>query len=124
MTNFQSSLAIEHMHQRKKLGSSRPLSAICYFYFTYDSDNRATQDHKLVARSILKQLVCQLKSTKLLLPETLEKIIQLRDRVSGETPDYDTVLELIASCSNQFTSVFVFFDGLDECGEKHKKPIL
>jgi hypothetical protein len=100
---------------------------VCYFYFKYDSKDAADQDDQLVARSILKQLAYKLLYKNRLSGSTsFDGIIDLYSKAkSGNRLNEDTaILELIRSCSNDFSSVFVFLDGLDECKDKHQSKIV
>jgi hypothetical protein len=87
------------------------------------------QNHQLVARSILKQFVYQLKyaKTRLSKPcgEIVQQIVKLYEKCKGgEAPEYPTILQLIGSCAKEFFSTFLFLDGLDECKDEQQNQII
>ena len=75
-----------------------------------------------MSRSLLKQLVYQINTLPPTLPIALE--IFYIDSKSGLAPKSAPIIDLfVLSCSN-FDSVFVFFDGLDECTNDMQTKIL
>jgi hypothetical protein len=79
-----------------------------------------------VARSILKQLVYKLEYKNSLSRSTFDRIIDLyyKAKSGNRLNEHTAILELIRSCADQFTSVSVFLDGLDECKDKHQSKIV
>lgn len=91
-------------------------SAISYFYFKYDDIEHQSVD--LVARRILKQLVWQHGS----IHPTLYRIYQ--NHKCDLPCKLSTFVDLIHSYCNDFASIYVFLDGLDECTSDQQSTII
>jgi hypothetical protein len=89
---------------------------IGYFYFRHD--DRTQQDAHHVVASLLKQLLIQLGT----LPPDL---IRIYNEENKGNPGIDTeILDLLFSCSLQFASTWIVFDGLDECTSQQQTAII
>lgn len=42
----------------------------------------------------------------------------------GEPPRLDTLLDIFHSCSKEFSPIYIFFDGLDECTDEQREDML
>ena len=71
-----------------------------------------------MSASLLKQLVYQLGT----LPAKLDKLYE--EAKSGFPLNNTIIAELIVSCSQQFSLVFVFLDGLDECTDVQQDEVI
>ena len=71
-----------------------------------------------MSASLLKQLVYQLGT----LPAKLDKMY--KEAKTGFLPNNTMISELIISCSQQFSLVFVFLDGLDECTDAQQDDVI
>ena len=94
---------------------NKPVGVI-YFYFKYN--DRDNQNEENVSASLLKQLVYQLGT----LPAKLDKMYD--EAKTGFPPNHKVIAELIVSCSQQFSLVFVFLDGLDECTNSQQDDVI
>lgn len=110
---LSSSAAIDHLHGRP--WQNKPVGVI-YFYFKYN--DRENQDGEKVSASLLKQLVYQLGT----LPPKLDNMY--KEANSGYPPNSKVIAELIVSCSQEFSLVFVFLDGLDECTDAQQDDVI
>jgi hypothetical protein len=113
LADLQSAAAIDYLFELRRAHSG---IGICYTYFTYDG--RQKQDGPLVAASLLRQLVSQLKT----LPDDLYHMYDEDKR--GNPPNDSAVMDLLISCVDEFTSIYVFLDGLDECTDKQQVDII
>jgi hypothetical protein len=89
---------------------------IIYFYFKYN--DRENQSEEKVSASLLKQLVYQLGT----LPAKLDEVYD--ESKGGFRPNKSTISELLVSCASQFSLVFVFLDGLDECNDSQQNGVI
>src|SRR5947207_1937876 len=95
------SIAIDYL-QQEAMGKQ---NTILYIYF----DQKNKQSGELVIRSLLKQLLLQLKT----LPHDVE--VAYAEAKSGNTPSCTDLLSLFVSNVKSFKKVFVMLDALDEC---------
>lgn len=108
-----SSAAIDYLHDRSRRNET---VGIVYFYFKYN--DRENQSEEKVSASLLKQLVYQLGT----LPAKLDKMYD--ESKGGFLPNKSIISEILVSCASQFSSVFVFFDGLDECTDAQQNNVV
>lgn len=71
-----------------------------------------------MSASLLKQLIYQFGT----LPA---KLNQIYDESKGRfRPNKSVISELLVSCANHFSLVFVFLDGLDECTDAQQNDVV
>lgn len=69
--------------------------------------------------ALLKQLCSNLQT----LPDAVLKLY--RDfRMNARRPSFDNIKDLFLQSTRLFGRIFVVLDGLDECEEKYRKPIM
>lgn len=115
MTDSLRSTAIDYLDGIRGADGERKIG-IAYFYFKYD--DREHQSGDQVAANLLKQLIYQIDA----LPTPLAKMYL--DSKGGFPPKQSAVLDLMFSCATKFTTVYIFFDGLDECTDDQHDEIL
>ena len=71
-----------------------------------------------MAKILLKNLVSKING----LPPLLVKMFDNND--AGNPPKFNDIVELITSCLQYYTSIFVFFDAFDEATEDQKGKML
>ncbi|KAF8500673.1 hypothetical protein JB92DRAFT_2742061 [Gautieria morchelliformis] len=88
-----------------------PSLAISYFYFDFNSKDIRTHS---VLRALIKQLSLQCAST----PDTLAKLFS--DNKDGErSPSPEELKSTVKSIIGSFDGVYIIFDALDECPDRH-----
>ncbi|KAH0556319.1 hypothetical protein GP486_005756, partial [Trichoglossum hirsutum] len=92
-------------------------TAIAYFYCDF-SDSKSLETCNILG-AIAKQLL-----DNIAIPDELEEQIYSSYRMGGRTPTDDELVAIITSISKQFSKVFIFIDGLDECGKEEQSTIL
>lgn len=89
--------------------------AVLYIYFDYQESHTAVQ----VVRILLKQLVAQLDVVPFGFVKFYEECIN-----GNATPHLASFLGHLVSYCAQFESVYILFDGLDECEDIQQDQIL
>jgi len=88
---------------------------ITYFYFKNDDREKSNEE---VAKILLRNLISKIN----ILPPSLVKMFDNNE--AGNPPKFNDIVELIISCLQYYTSIFVFFDALDEATEDQKSKML
>jgi hypothetical protein len=89
---------------------------ITYFYFQHDDRGKSNEK---VAMILLRNLVSQAKIIHPLLHKMFDD-----NKNAARPPKFDDIVELMISYFQYYTSIFVFFDALDETTEKQKEKVL
>jgi hypothetical protein len=92
-------------------------SAIAYYYCDF-SDSKSLQTCNILG-VIVRQLL-----EKIVIPDDLEEQIYCYYRHGTRTPTDSELVATLTSISKQFSKVFIFIDGLDECGKEEQSTIL
>jgi hypothetical protein len=88
-------------------------------YFQYDSRNLQTSEN--IARSLCRQILCQLD----IIPASLEAAYRrFKEGNMSAQPDINFFFSLLADCVGQYSSVFLMLDAFDECSDSQIPTIL
>lgn len=92
-------------------------SAVLYFYCDYSSAD------SLDASRIVENLILQLLSTKIKIPEEIEQ--SLFEVYEGEgAPDFDVLINTLLPLIKLFGRVIIVLDGIDECAGSNRVDLM
>ena len=115
---YSRSIAIDYLKNKFRDENVK----VVYVYFDYKSQQDQTAFH--TSGNLLKQLISQSQSK---IPQDLETLYSKHIRTDTK-PDQSTLNRLLASLSQEFFSIYVVFDALDECLDEcsfsHKQEVL
>jgi hypothetical protein len=106
---------IDYLYESKSSDASLEDIGITYFYFKHDDRGKSNEE---VAMILLRNLVSKADN----IPPLLHKMFD--DDKHGKPPKFDDIVTLMISYFQCYTSIFVFFDALDESTEEQKEKVL
>jgi len=106
--------AIDNLHEKVSIASFQDVG-ITYFYFKHDDREKSNEK---VAMILLRNLISKIK----VLPPLLLKLFENNE--VGNPPKFNDLVDLIISCFQSYTGMFVFFDALDEATEDQRVKML
>jgi hypothetical protein len=106
--------AIDYLHEKVSTASFQDVG-ITYFYFKHDDREKSNEK---VAMILLRNLISKIK----VLPPLLLKLFENNE--VGNPPKFNDLVDLIISCFQSYTGMFVFFDALDEATEDQRVKML
>ena len=107
--------AIDYLYESKSSDASFENVGITYFYFKHHDRGKSNEK---VAMFLLRNLVSKADD----IPPLLHKMFD--DDKHGKPPKFDDIVTLMISYLQCYTSIFVFFDALDESTEEQKEKAL
>jgi len=105
--------AIDYLQQNSELAFQN--IAITYFYLKHDEGEKSPEK---IAMILLRNLVSKAST----IPRLLCKMYE--DDKIGTPPKFNDIVDLMISYFQYYTSIFVFFDGLDEGTQDQKQDVL
>lgn len=107
--------AIDYLYDSKSSDVSFERVGFTYLYFKNDDRGKPNED---IAKILLRNLVSKAGT----IPPLLHKMFE--NNKNGIPPKFDDLVTLIISYFQFYTSIFVFFDALDESTEEQKEMTL
>jgi hypothetical protein len=92
-------------------------TAITYYYCDF-SDSESLETWNILG-VMAKQLL-----EKIVIPHDVEEQIDSSYMLGARTPTDGELVAMLVSITKQFSKVFIFIDGLDECGKDEQSTIL
>jgi hypothetical protein len=103
------------LYDSKSSDASFEKIGITYLYFKNDDRGKSNED---VVKILLRYLVSKAGT----MPPLLRKMFE--DNNNGRPPKFDDLVTLMISYFQFYTSIFVFFDALDESTEEQREMVL